>query len=235
MKNNTTEQISRMLDNPNDIAAFIDHTLLKPDTTTDSIKNLCVEAVKYRFAAVCVNPCWVSLASDILNGTGVIIASVIGFPLGSSQTRAKAIETCLAVKDGAGEIDMVMNIGFLKSGRYRDCLLDMAAVVESTSGRPVKVILETCLLSVEEKTAACRLAAASGAAFVKTSTGFSTGGATEEDVRLMKSIIPSNMAVKASGGIKTPAQLRRMISAGAGRIGTSNSVSIMKEAEHARG
>jgi len=224
----------RAPDNPRDIAAFIDHTILKPDASDESISKLCAEAREHRFVSVCVNPCRVSPASYLLKGSGVVISCVIGFPLGSDLTRVKAFETRLAVKDGAGEIDMVMNIGFLKSGRYRDCFLDMAAVVEAASDRPVKIILETCLLSEDEKMAACRLAAASGAAFVKTSTGFSTGGATTADVKLMKSIVPAGMGVKASGGIRTLAQFEQMISAGATRIGTSNSISIMKEAENAR-
>jgi deoxyribose-phosphate aldolase len=210
-----------------ELAAMIDHTLLKPAATEHDVKKLCFEAREYHFWSVCVNSTWVSYVKQQLTGTGVKVCAVVGFPLGAMSTEAKQEETCIAVKDGADEIDMVINIGYLKSGKADAVQEDIAAVKRSCNGRLLKVIFETCLLTDEEKVLACKLSQQAGADFVKTSTGFSTGGATEDDVKLMSKNIPDTMSVKASGGVKTYEDAVKMISAGAARIGTSNGIAIL--------
>lgn len=211
------------------IARFIDHTLLKPDATAGQVRRLCAEAREHRFCAVCVNPCHVPLAAAELEGTGVLVATVIGFPLGATLARAKAAEAAAAVELGAGELDMVMNIGALRDGRDDIVRDDIAAVVAAARGRPVKVIIETCLLTDAEKRRATGLAIEAGAAFVKTSTGFSTGGATEPDVRLLAGAAAGRVGVKASGGIRDLAAARLMLAAGATRLGTSSGVEIVRQ------
>ncbi|MEE9465332.1 MAG: deoxyribose-phosphate aldolase [Candidatus Neomarinimicrobiota bacterium] len=208
------------------MAALIDHTLLKPDATQDDIDHLCAEARKYKFASVCINPVWVAYCKEQLAGTDVMVASVVGFPLGALPTEAKASEAARAVEQGADELDMVLNIGFLKSGRYQEVEQDVRRVVEAAGGKTVKVIIETALLSDEEKVQACLLAKRAGAHFVKTSTGFSKGGATVHDVAIMRRVVGPGMGVKASGGIRTGEDARQMIAAGASRIGASASVAI---------
>jgi deoxyribose-phosphate aldolase len=209
---------------------YIDHTLLKAEATEADIRKLCKEAIEYDFYAVCVNSCYVSLASKELADSGVKVASVVGFPLGAAHTAAKVCETEIAVSEGADEIDMVLNIGALKEGRYNFMEEDMRAVVQAAAKRSaiVKVILETCLLTDDEVIKACQLAQNAGAAFVKTSTGFSTGGATAHNVKLMKDTVGDALQVKASGGIRDKAKALEMIEAGADRIGASASVAICK-------
>lgn len=209
---------------------FIDHTLLKPDATLDQIKNLCKEAAAYDFAAVCVNPWYIPQAAELLAGTGVKKATVIGFPLGATLTAAKAFEAANAVSRGADELDMVINVGALKSAQPDLVLADIKAVVTAAEGKIVKVILETALLTDVEKRLACELSLEAGAHYVKTSTGFGGGGATVEDVALMKAMIgdTAKCGIKASGGIKTRAQALAMIEAGATRIGTSAGIAIVK-------
>ncbi len=209
------------------LAGMIDHTLLSPGATSAGISALCAEAVEYRFHTVCVNPSRVALASSLLRGTGVLVCSVVGFPLGAC--RSKPHETYLAVSDGAGEIDMVLDIGALKDGDTSAAEADVARVVEAASGIPVKVIIETCLLTDPEKLAACSVCEAGGAAFVKTSTGFSSGGATVADVRLIRHAVGNRLRVKASGGIADLDAALAMIEAGADRLGLSRSVRIMDE------
>jgi deoxyribose-phosphate aldolase len=228
-------ETARKPEGPHDVAAFIDHTILKPEATPDAVRKVCAEALKHRFATVCVNSCQVALAAFQLKGSGVLPISVVGFPLGAASPRAKASEAMAAIDDGAREIDTVVNMGWLKAGMYREVLADIIAVVEASRPYPVKVIIETCLLSDAEKAAACALAKAAGAAFVKTSTGFSTSGATEADVRLMRRVVGDSLGVKASGGIKTLKDFRVMLAAGASRIGSSSSVAIVQEAKKAPG
>lgn len=201
------------------LAAYIDHTLLKPEATEKDILKLTAEAAQYHFASVCIHPYWVKLAARELAGTGVKVCTVIGFPLGATTAETKAFETKKAIGDGADEIDMVINIGALKSGNTEAVEADIRAVVEAAQGKLVKVIIETCLLTNEEKELACRLSVKAGAHFVKTSTGFSTGGATVEDVKLMRQTVGDKAGVKASGGIHTKAEAEAMIEAGATRIG----------------
>lgn len=208
------------------IAFLIDHTNLKPEAGRADIEKLCREALQYKFATVCVNPCNVSLAAGLLAGSKVRVCCVVGFPLGASTSECKAFEAALAVRNGAAEIDMVMNIGWLKDGLDDDVKRDIAAVVEAVPDNPVKVILETCLLEKAEIVRACRIAKNAGAAFVKTSTGFSAGGATAEDVALMRQTVGPDMGVKASGGIRTRETAEIMIEAGADRLGTSKSIEI---------
>jgi deoxyribose-phosphate aldolase len=211
-----------------DIAPLIDHTLLKPDATRAQVEQLCCEARELQFAAVCVNPSYVKLAATLLEGTGVTTCSVVGFPLGASKKEIKAYEARRAVLDGAREIDMVMNVGAMKSGDDRLVQEDMAAVREACGRNIVlKVILETALLTDVEKVKACEIAKKVGADFVKTSTGFGPGGATVEDVRLMRSIVGAKMGVKASGGIRDTEAAEQMIAAGASRIGASASIKIV--------
>lgn len=211
------------------LAQTIDHTLLKPDATTDQINKLCSEAVENDFFAICIAPSFIMQASKRLKDTDVKIATVVGFPTGATTTESKVFETLDAIDCGAQEIDMVLHIGKLKSGMLDDVYQDILSVVGQADTVPVKVILETCLLSTDEKIKACILSQMAGAAFVKTSTGFSTGGATLEDIQLIKMIVGDTMGIKASGGIKDLQTAMKMIEAGATRIGTSSGVSIMKE------
>lgn len=210
-----------------DLAPMIDHTLLKPDASQDQIKKLCEEARQYKFATVCVNSSNVGLAAQLLGGSSVKPIAVVGFPLGAAASSAKAFETLEAIREGAQEIDTVVNIGALKSRDYREVYVDIRAVVEAAGEIPVKVILETSQLNEEEKIISCALSKAAGAAFVKTSTGFSGGGATVEDIKLMRRVVGPTMGVKASGGVKTRQDALKMIAAGANRLGTSSSISIV--------
>lgn len=211
------------------INKLIDHTLLKAFATTSDIKKLCAEAIEYDFASVCVNPANVSLASKLLKDSDVKVCTVIGFPLGANTTATKAFETKDAVLNGAQEIDMVINIGKAKEHDYEYILEDIRAVVDSADGNLVKVIIETCYLDKEEIKEVCHMASLAGANFVKTSTGFGTGGAKAEDVKLMKESIPETMEVKASGGIRTLSDLEIMVENGATRIGASSGAAIIKE------
>ena len=212
------------------LAAMIDHTLLKANATRDEILKLCAEAREFRFASVCVNGFWVPLCAKELAGTPVKVCTVVGFPLGAMSTEAKRAEAEAAIRVGATEIDMVLNIGALKSGDFDTVRLDMHAVVEAShrSKAIVKVILETALLDDHQKVIACTLAKIAQADFVKTSTGFGPAGANERDLILMRSIVGAEMGVKASGGIRTLEDARRMIAAGASRIGASASVKIVE-------
>jgi len=210
------------------IARAIDHTLLKPDATRENILKLCAEAREFGFFSVCVNSSWVAAAAGALEGSGVVVAAVTGFPLGAMDSKAKAFETRRAVECGAGEIDTVLAVGHLKSGEEAYVLDDLCGVVEAAGSARVKVIFETCLLNEEEKLAACRISCEAGAAFVKTSTGFSTGGATITDVRLMAAAVSGKCLVKASGGIRDAAVAIAMLEAGASRLGTSNGIAIVK-------
>jgi len=212
------------------LAGCIDHTLLKPETTREHILRLCEEAVFFRFAAVCVNPWWISQAAALLSGSPVKVAATIAFPLGASHTTVKRFEAEEAVRLGAQELDMVLNVGALKSGDRQAVHNDISAVVEvaHAAGAIVKVILETPLLTLEEKILACQISLAAKADFVKTATGF-LGGATPEDVSLMRGVVGDQAGVKASGGIRTAASAQLMIDAGANRIGTSSGVAIMHE------
>lgn len=209
------------------INRYIDHTLLKPESTQTQIDKLIAEAVEYQFASVCVNPTWVSYAAKALKGTEVNVCTVIGFPLGGNTTSVKAFETKDAVANGADEIDMVINIGQLKSGQYDAVEADIRAVVEASGDKLVKVIIETCLLTDGEKVKACQLAVAAGADYVKTSTGFSTAGANIADVTLMRKTVGPNIGVKAAGGTRSYADAEAFIKAGATRIGTSAGVAIV--------
>ena len=209
------------------INRYIDHTLLKPESTQTQIDKLIAEAVEYQFASVCVNPTWVSYAAKALKGTEVNVCTVVGFPLGSNTSSVKAFETKDAVANGADEIDMVINIGQLKSGQYDAVEADIRAVVEASGDKLVKVIIETCLLTDGEKVKACQLAVAAGADYVKTSTGFSTAGANIADVTLMRKTVGPNIGVKAAGGTRSYADAEAFIKAGATRIGTSAGVAIV--------
>lgn len=208
---------------------MIDHTLLKPEATKEMIENLCKEAKEYDFKSVCVNPYWVSTAYEELRDSDVLVCTVVGFPLGATTKETKFFETDFAVQEGADEIDMVINVGALKSKQYDVVLEDIKSVVQAANGRTVKVIIETCLLSDEEKVKACELSMEAGANFVKTSTGFSTAGAKVEDVELMKRIVGDNLEVKASGGIRDLDTALKMIESGATRLGVSAGVQIIKE------
>jgi len=212
------------------IAGTVDHTILKPETSQEQVIRLCEEAAHYGFAAVCVNPWWIGVASSALRGTAVRVATTIGFPLGSNHTTVKRFEALEAVRMGAQELDMVMNVGALKSRDRQSVQNDIAAVAEvaHTGGAILKVILETSLLTLEEKILGCELSLAGKADFVKTSTGF-LGGATVEDVSLMRGVVGDRAGVKASGGIRTAAVAQAMIGAGASRLGTSSGVSIVRE------
>jgi len=210
---------------------YIDHTLLKATATKEEVIKLCNEAKKYQFASVCVNTCYAELVRKNLEGSGVATCVVVGFPLGAMMTEAKAYEAKLAVEAGANEVDMVINIGALKDKDYHYVENDIKAVVEASKPAIVKVIIETCLLTDEEKVKACELAVKAGAHFVKTSTGFSTGGATKEDVALMRKTVGEGIGVKASGGIRTYETAMEMIKAGASRIGASSSVDIVNHKE----
>jgi deoxyribose-phosphate aldolase len=210
-----------------DLASIIDHTLLKPDATRDDLTQLCDEARAHAFASVCVNSANVRFCKQRLSGSRVMTVAVVGFPLGAMATSAKAYETKQAVRDGADEIDMVINLGALKSRDYATVACDIRAIVEAARPRPVKVILETASLTRDEKVIACALSKASGAAFVKTSTGFGAGGATVEDVALMREVVGDDVGVKASGGVRDTKGADAMVAAGATRIGASASVAIV--------
>jgi len=212
------------------VAPLIDHTLLRPDATRTDVAKLCEEAVEYGFATVCVYPARVPLAVEALRNTRVRVCTVAGFPHGASTTDAKVREAALACQAGATEVDMVLAVFAVKDGDATYAERDIRAVVEAVSGRTVKVILETGLLSGAEKVLACRLAVAAGAHFVKTSTGMGAGGATVEDIRLMRQTVGTGVGVKASGGIRTLADIQAMITAGASRIGTSSGVAIVTSA-----
>ncbi len=206
---------------------YIDHTVLKQDAVKSDIVTLCNEAKENDFASVCINPYWIPVAKEILAGTGVDVCTVIGFPLGANATATKAFETKQAIADGATEIDMVINVGALKDKDYDTVYNDIKAVVDAANGTLVKVIIETCLLTDEEKVKACELSVKANAHFVKTSTGFSTGGATKEDIALMRKTVGPNVGVKASGGVRTPEDFDAMIEAGATRIGTSSGIKLI--------
>lgn len=207
---------------------YIDHTLLKPDASQEQIATLIEEAKKYDFASVCVNPTWVNFAAQALKATDVKVCTVIGFPLGANTPELKAFETSDAIRNGVNEIDMVINIGALKSQNFDLVEKDIRAVVEAAKGTLVKVIIETCLLTDDEKVKACQIAQKAGADFVKTSTGFSTGGATVADVALMRKTVGPDMGVKASGGARSYEDALAFIKAGATRIGASSGVAIME-------
>lgn len=210
---------------------YVDHTILKANATRAQVEKLCDEAAEHEFASVCVNSCWVPLCAERLAGTGVNVCTVIGFPLGAMSTAGKAAEAAAAVADGADELDMVINVGWLVAGEDDLVRDDIAAVVAAAKGRCVKVIIETCLLDDEQKARACELSVEAGATFVKTSTGFSTGGATVHDVALMAKTVAGRCKVKASGGIHTAAEAQAMIDAGADRIGTSSGIAIVSGLE----
>jgi deoxyribose-phosphate aldolase len=212
---------------PADMAKMIDHTLLKPEATREEIVKLCEEAKKHRFASVCVNTTWVPLCRAMLSGTDVMVCAVVGFPLGAMTPTAKAYEAREAVRQGAKEIDMVMNIGALKSRDFETVFEDICRVVKSSSPAGVKVILETSSLNTEEKIIGCALSKLAGAAFVKTSTGFAKGGATVDDIELMRRIVGTEVGVKASGGVRTAEDAVKMAAAGANRLGASASVAIV--------
>ena len=211
------------------LAKYIDHTLLKPQADENALKTLCDEARKYGFFSVCVNPYWVPFCKKQLQGSGVKVCTVIGFPLGANTTQTKVFEAKDALQNGADELDMVINIGALKSGDWDTVLTDIQAVRQAGENFTLKVIIETSVLTEEEKIKACELAAKAGADFVKTSTGFTGGGATAEDVHLMRAHVPASVQVKASGGIRTREDFDAMLAAGATRIGASAGVKIIEE------
>ena len=209
------------------LAKYIDHTLLKATATPENIKILCKEAVQNNFFAVCVNGCYVSLAKESVQDSQVNVAAVIGFPLGAMSTEAKVLETQTCIAKGADEIDMVINVGMLQSGNYQYVEDEINQIKKATGNKILKVIIETCYLSAEEKKMACQLAMNAGADFVKTSTGFGTGGATLEDVKLMKSVVGDHLKIKASGGIKDKKTALEYIEIGVSRIGTSSGIEIV--------
>ena len=213
------------------IAAMIDHTLLKPEATPAQIEKLCAEAAEYHFASVCVNPVYIPLAARLLKGTGVKVCCVVGFPLGAIGPEQKAAEAASCAAMGAEELDMVIHVGAAKAGDWALVQRDIEGVVKAAAGHTVKVIIETCLLTDEEKVKACEAAKAAGAHFVKTSTGFSTGGATTHDIALMRKTVGPEMGVKASGGIRDYETAMAMIEAGANRIGASAGIAIVAAAE----
>ncbi|HEL2554826.1 TPA: deoxyribose-phosphate aldolase [Streptococcus suis] len=210
---------------------YIDHTILKPETTQEQVEKILAEAKEYDFASVCVNPTWVALAAESLKDSDVKVCTVIGFPLGANTPAVKAFETKDAISNGADEIDMVINIGALKTGNYDLVLEDIKAVVAASGDKLVKVIIEACLLTDDEKVRACQLSQEAGADYVKTSTGFSTGGATVADVALMRKTVGPDMGVKASGGARSYEDAIAFIEAGASRIGASSGVAIMNGAQ----
>ena len=211
------------------IAKTIDHTVLKAVATEQQVRELCAEAKANKFASVCVNPCWVPLCAKELSGTGVLVCTVVGFPLGANATATKAEETRLAVRQGAVEIDMVINVGAAKGGDWKVVEEDIRGVVKAAAPAIVKVIIETCYLTDAEKVKACEAAMKAGARFVKTSTGFGTGGATVEDVKLMRQTVGDKMLVKASGGIRSYHDAIKLLEAGADRLGASSGVTIVSE------
>jgi deoxyribose-phosphate aldolase len=227
----------RAADVPADLAHYIDHTLLRPDASAADIDRLCAEAAEYRFAAVCINPTWVRRAAHNLRGTDVVVASVIGFPFGAATSEVKALEARRAIRDGAGEIDMVINIGAIKSGMFDAVREDIARVSDACreAGALNKVIIEAALLTDEEKVIACQLAKQAKADMVKTSTGYASGGATVFDVALMREAVGPKMGVKAAGGIRTAQDVQDMIAAGATRIGASAGVRIVTGEKGAHG
>ncbi|KEI75717.1 deoxyribose-phosphate aldolase [Clostridium botulinum B2 128] len=210
------------------LSKYIDHTLLKPQATEKDILKLIEEAKTYDFASVCVNPSWVKLAYENLKDTDVKVCTVVGFPLGGTSTASKVYETKVAIEDGADEIDMVISVGHLKSGNDEYVKEEIKKIVEASKNKLVKVIIETCLLTEEEKVKACTLSKEAGADYVKTSTGFSTGGAKPEDIKLMRETVGKNMGVKASGGIHTREEMEVMIENGATRIGASCGIELVK-------
>ena len=213
------------------IASMIDHTLLKPEATPAQVDRLCAEAAEYHFASVCVNPVYIPLAARLLKGTGVKVCCVVGFPLGAIAPEQKAAEAASCAAMGAEELDMVIHVGAAKAGDWALVQRDIEGVVKAAAGHTVKVIIETCLLTDEEKVKACEAAKAAGAHFVKTSTGFSTGGATTHDIALMRKTVGPEMGVKASGGIRDYETAMAMIEAGANRIGASAGIAIVAAAE----
>ena len=213
------------------IASMIDHTLLKPEATPAQVERLCAEAAEYHFASVCVNPVYIPLAARLLKGTGVKVCCVVGFPLGAIAPEQKAAEAASCAAMGAEELDMVIHVGAAKAGDWALVQRDIEGVVKAAAGHTVKVIIETCLLTDEEKVKACEAAKAAGAHFVKTSTGFSTGGATTHDIALMRKTVGPEMGVKASGGIRDYETAMAMIEAGANRIGASAGIEIVAAAE----
>lgn len=213
------------------LAGMIDHSLLRPNATLEELKKVCQEAVEYGFKAVCINPIFVADAASLLRGKDVLVCSVVGFPFGTHSSEIKAKETAEVIERGAREVDMVIQVGALKDKRNQDVVKDIRAVVDAARGCPVKVILETCYLTEEEKVRACRLVMEAGAAFVKTSTGFASGGATIEDLKLMRKTVGKDLGVKAAGGIRTLQDALKMIEAGANRLGTSGSVAIIRQLE----
>lgn len=214
-----------------EIIQSIDHTLLKPTAVETDLINLCKEAQKFSFATVCINPAFVSLAKEVLAGSATGICTVIGFPLGANTSLIKGLEAEKAARDGADELDMVINIQYLKNRQFKKLAAEIETVVEASRGKVVKVILETCFLTDEEKVQGAQTAVEAGARFVKTSTGFGTGGATIHDVRLLRRTVGDGIGVKASGGIRSYRSLLDMLEAGANRIGTSSGVEIVKEME----
>jgi len=234
VKNSSVDKIGKnpkatgSINVPADLAPYIDHTLLKQDATKSQIEQLCKDAIEYKFYSVCINPSWVSYCARLLRGTGVKIACVVGFPLGATNSRTKAFETRYAIENGADEIDMVINVGALKAHDLKLVEEDIRAVLRACRGTTLtKVIIETCLLTDNEKILACEIAKKTGAGFVKTSTGFSKAGATAKDVALMRRIVGPKIGVKAAGGIKTFEDAKLMIQSGANRLGTSASVAIV--------
>jgi deoxyribose-phosphate aldolase len=211
------------------LANMIDHSLLKPNSTLEELKKTCQEAIEYKFKAVCINPIFVGEAVSLLKGTDVLVCSVVGFPFGAHSPRTKALETGEVIRLGAKEVDMVIRVGALKDKKDREVVEDIRAVVGAAKGYPVKVILETCYLTDEEKVRGCKLAMEAGVSFVKTATGFASGGATVEDVRLMRKTVGKDFGVKAAGGIRTLEDALKMIEAGATRLGTSGSVAIIQQ------
>jgi deoxyribose-phosphate aldolase len=213
------------------LAGMIDHSLLRPQSTREELKKLCREAIAHHFKAVCVNPVHVADATALLKGEKPLVCSVVGFPFGTHTPAAKAAETAEVIRLGAREVDMVLRVGALKEERYEEVEADVAAVVHAAGGCPVKVIIETCYLTEEEKVRACLLAVKAGASFVKTSTGYGSAGATVSDLQLMRKTVGTGIGLKAAGGIRTLADALAMIEAGANRIGASASVAILNELE----
>lgn len=211
-----------------ELAKYIDHTVLKAQTTEDDVKKVCEEAKEYGFFSVCINPAYIEFSKEQLKGSDVKVCTVIGFPLGANTSEVKAFETIDAIKKGADEVDMVINIGALKDKKYDYVQNDIKAVVDAADGKAlVKVIIETCYLTDEEKKIVCELAKKAGTDYVKTSTGFGTGGSTPQDIKLMRETVGENIGVKASGGVRSTADAQAVINAGASRIGASASISIV--------
>ena len=217
------------------IASMIDHTLLKPEATPAQVEKLCAEAAEYHFASVCVNPVYIPLAARLLDGTGVKVCCVVGFPLGAMDTASKAFEAKTAIENGASEVDMVINIGRLKNGEYDAVREDIAAVKRAVGDKVLKVIIETCLLTDAEKEKMCDIVPEAGADFIKTSTGFSTGGATFADIELFARCVKGRCKIKAAGGISTVEDMERFLDLGADRLGTSRAVKLLTSGETGEG